>query len=109
MLELCCGSAQLTAACIDEGLSAAGADWNNRFDTHAPWVKVNLADMVGCGQILQVIEQSASILVVVWFGLPCGTASRAHDIQDCPRLPPELRSEQFPLGLPGLVGDEPPA
>ena len=53
VLELCSGSAQLSAACIGVGLCAVGVDWNNRFKSLAPWVKVNLADNVGCDQILQ--------------------------------------------------------
>ena len=44
----------------------------------------------------------------VFLAPPCGTASRAGNIQcaDDPFLPQPLRSKEFPDGLPGLTGTD---
>lgn len=102
VVEICCGSAGLCAAFRAIGIPALGIDWGmNRHVQKAPWVSINMAEQSGMEQALEVLK-GCDKLRLVWFGLPCGTASRAREAVAGPGMPPQLRSAQHPEGLPGL-------
>ncbi|CAK0909372.1 unnamed protein product [Prorocentrum cordatum] len=98
VLEMCCGSARLTAAFSSEGVPGLGVDWKgNRHESRGPWVQLDLTTNEGQSAFLQLLG-SAQTLTLAWISLPCGTATRARDIQDIPGLPQPLRSAREPWG-----------
>ena len=110
-LEICCGSAGLTVALIDVGLEAIGIDYKNRHRAKAPFLDTDLASPGGVQQLFKILDDVC--VVYVHFGLPCGTFSRAREIEVPEYLqkqgaaaPRPLRSEDLPAGLPGLTADE---
>ena len=105
MIEVCCGSATLTAAFLKRGLPALGVDWSgNRHVQKAPVLNINMATKDGLEQIRCLLDGSPE-LQLVWLGVPCGTASRARDIPG-PNLPPPLRSAAEPWGISEGIGQE---
>ena len=103
-LELCAGSAILSYTADALGFFAIPVDYDrNKFVPKIPVVKMNLADddcVTICSELIQ-----SGIVQVVTAAIPCGTASRAREIY-IPGGPVPLRSQQFPYGLPDLVGVE---
>ena len=98
VLEVCCGTAGVSAACIRAGLVALGVDVpGNRHRAQAPWLAVDFATAEGLQLLLGI--QASSNLCLLWFGLPCGTASRAREIHNAPGLPLPLRSPKEPWGI----------
>ena len=59
----------------------------------------------GAEQLTQLLDQNDA-LELVWFGLPCGTASRAREIHDRPGLPRPLRTPTEPWGRTDVVLDK---
>ena len=99
VLEACCGSAALSAACIQAGLPALGVDLpSNRHDVKAPWVAFDIAGSGGVERLLDLAGQCPD-LQLVWMGLACGTASRAREIAATPG-PCPLRTVESPWGRP---------
>ena len=95
---LCAGPARLTAAFIEQGLPALAIDCRaSRHQPEAPWLVVDIGTSEGAEQLAQLLDQDDA-LELVWFGLPCGTASRAREIQDRPGLPQPLRTVAEPWG-----------
>ena len=105
-IELCCGSAGLTAELIEQGWEGIGVDYRNRRTPKAPTLSIDLTTGAGLQQLLRILDDVC--VVYVHFGLPCGTFSRAREIAVPQRLldagafaPEPLRSEDHPEGLPG--------
>lgn len=97
MIEVCGGSMRLTAAFRKLGRAAIGIDWaGNRHKPQAPWLKLDLTTDGGRDALRQLVLAQPRP-EVVWFGLPCGTASRAREIPG-PNLPRPLRSDAEPWG-----------
>ena len=85
-----------------EGFEVLGVDYAGNKDK--PAVKVHLLDLStswGRQALRKLIAEFQPIFV--WFGTPCGTASRARDIRRKAGPDPKpLRSKLHPDGLPGL-------
>ena len=97
-VEVCAGSARLTAAFIEQGVPALAIDCRaNLHQPEAPWLVVDIGTSEGAEQLAQLLDQDDA-LELVWFGLPCGTASRAREIQDRQGLPQPLRTVVEPWG-----------
>ena len=98
-LEIFAGSGRLTACLREVGLDAWGVD--HRGGKIAPETPAlfffDLTRTCDLQKVLRLLEHP--LLVYVHLAPPCGTCSRARDIRPGP---PPLRSEQWPLGLPGL-------
>jgi hypothetical protein len=98
VVEVCAGSARLTAAFVEHGVPALAVDWRgNRHQPEAPWLAIDIASTEGIEQLANLLDDDED-LELVWFGLPCGTASRAREIQDRPGLPRPLRTAREPWG-----------
>ena len=110
-IELCCGSAGLTAAIVDAGWEGIGIDYNNAHKARAPWLSIDLTSGAGLRQLFQLLDDTC--VAYVHMGLPCGTYSRAREIPIPADLiaqgafePVPLRSDDFPEGLPDLGANE---
>jgi hypothetical protein len=102
-IECMAGSARLTAACEAAGLTAFGVD--HKGNRHRPEGRVVVLDLTSPSDQLPIKSMLTpdSDVVFVWFGLPCGTMSRARNIPLADRRGPQpLRSERHPRGLPAL-------
>eukprot|EP00972_Heterocapsa_arctica_P030228 4452749-Heterocapsa_arctica.AAC.1 len=98
------GSARLTAALALEDFDAFGVDHKgNRHLPEGRVIIIDLATIEGQQQIYALLKPGSDV-VFVWFGIPCGTMSRARGIRlpNGAPGPQPLRSEAMPLGLPGL-------
>ena len=101
-LELCCGSANLSAALRDVGIEAVGVDYvRNASRPRAPCVQLDLTSLGGQSLLQQLLRSRR--VQYVHCAPPCGTASRARER---PNGPPPLRSDEFPHGLPTLGGTD---
>ena len=98
------GSARLTAACESAGLEAFGVD--HKGNRHKPEGRVVILDLSAPRdqQPIKDMLRPGSDVVFIWFGLPCGTMSRARGIPLASGKPgPQpLRSEQLPRRLPSF-------
>ena len=103
LVEICCGSAGLCAAFRGIRTPALEIDWSmSRHVLKSPWLSINMATQEGLAQVLEILSGCCK-LGLVWFGVPCGTASRACEVVKGPNMPPQLRSAMFPEGLPELT------
>ncbi|CAE7664604.1 car [Symbiodinium sp. CCMP2592] len=98
-VEVFCGTGRLSASLRSEGFDAFGVD--------------HVVGKTACCSVLQLDLTCADSIAHLWsilkdpavkfihFAPPCGTASRARDIQ-FPGAPPVLRNESHPEGVPDL-------
>lgn len=109
-LELCAGSAGLTAELRSIGFDAVGIDHTkNRHACKAPCVLLDLS--TEHGQQICLLAINSGRLFYLHAGVPCGTASKAREkkvpahlkAQGAPE-PKPLRSLEHPLGFPHLRG-----
>ena len=104
-IEACCGCALLSSCVAKLGFEVMPIDFEGY--KHRPFVHVIQLDLrkPETWELLRYVAESRRPFHV-HFAPPCGTASRARDfpmsMED--HGPPPLRSEQWPLGFPGLVG-----
>lgn len=107
VLELCAGSAKLSAACVAEGMKALSVDHasNRRVPRHRI-MNLDLSNADSWAVLYRIIETHQ----VVWVHVapPCGTCSRARDRPLGPDHygPRPLRSLEHPWGLPHLTDSE---
>ena len=110
VIELCCGSANLSWACHKAGFEVMPID--HKSPKHSKLrvlaLDLTLPDVVSTLKTL--ISQESHRIVLLWVGLPCGTASRARE-KPLPHLskkgihvPKPLRSPLQPHGLDSLMG-----
>ena len=95
-IEVCAGRAMLSAKVAERGFEALGVD--HKFNKHVPvhdTIEIDLATDVGRDLLLTLCQESG--VAMVWFGVPCGTASRAREIP-LVNGPPPLRTEAEPWG-----------
>ena len=102
-LELCAGSAKLSAAVRSTGISVVPID--HKHNRHAPrckLVQLDLAQPHAWNQILFLLDNY--IVVACHIAPPCGTCSRARGIPmaDGSPGPQPLRSDSEPMGIKGL-------
>ena len=98
-IEIFAGSGRLTAALRNRGLDAFGIDWKGgkiQPET-AALLHLDLTIASEVAKLMRLLDHPS--LVYVHLAPPCGTASRARGIRPGP---PPLRSERFPMGVPGL-------
>ena len=99
VVEVCAGSAKLTAACKRQGFSGIGVD--SKYNRHRPVAPVAVLDLTLPQDQERFWEllKSCVPLVLVWMGLPCGTGSRSREIKWAanPHVRP-IRSEEEPWG-----------
>ena len=111
-IELCCGSANWSAALRKQGIEAIGVDFErNPQKPAAPIVNCDLSTLQGQTKVLEL--DSEMKFDVLHAAPPCGTASRARErplpaslVKQGIPTPRQLRSNQFPEGLPSLTGNE---
>ena len=102
-LELCAGSAKLSAAVRSTGISVVPID--RKHNRHAPrcrLVQLDLAQPHAWNQILFLLDNYT--VVACHIAPPCGTCSRARGIPmaDGSPGPQPLRSDSEPMGIKGL-------
>lgn len=100
--EVCAGSAKLSYSVHSKGIHAIAVDWiRNRHESWHPIVKIDLTNADQTQSLLDFLDDD-EVCCILFFALPCGTCSRAREIKlpNQTSLPQQLRSEQFPRGLP---------
>ena len=101
-IELCAGSALLSATARERGYSIMPIDWTcNKHRSFAHVVQLDL----GKASTWSFVERIIECRRVIWVHVapPCGTASRARGIG---RGPKPLRSLLHPWGLPNLPAED---
>ena len=106
-LELCAGSAMLSAILKRDGFDAIAVDFSG--NRHRPHMHVLSLDL-RLDSTWRFLEYAVftRVLFHCHAGPPCGTCSRARGIKlpDGRDGPKPLRSEQYPEGFPWLVGED---
>ena len=105
-IELCCGSAGLSAALTRRGPDAIGVDFErNPSAPQAPVMKLDLATDDGQRIVKELVREAP--VVYIHAAVPCGTASRAREKPISLKLrlagapqPRQLRSRSQPYGFP---------
>ena len=109
VLEIFAGSARLTRHLRATGCDAWAVDWKGgRLEPETPAILfLNLLAADDQKVFARLLDHPG--LKYVHFAPPCGTASRAREIRvnKFHHGPPQLRSEEHPLGLPTLGRDHP--
>ena len=84
------------------GLHAIPVDFiRNSHRSYMPTVVLDLSVEAQADIVIQLLR--AGLVVYLHAGLPCGTCSRAREMPMAGFFVPKpLRSEEFPMGLPGL-------
>ena len=99
-IELCAGSGILSSTAERYGIKVCPIDCER--NRHSPFTKVFQVDLTDdkAWSFLEHVRDTSR--VVAWhMGLPCGTCSRAREIQLENRWsPPPLRDAAHPMGLP---------
>ena len=108
-IELCCGSASLSAQAQKAGFQVFPLDYSlNRFKPEASVVQIDLSKDSSVDVVVCMIK----FLRLKWIhcGLPCGTCSRARERPVAENLraagapnPRPLRDSDFLLGKPDLT------
>ena len=96
VLEVCCGSAGLTSELCKLNFEAIGIDHARcRHAAKSKVLDLDLATKEGRDSLCALCREPR--VVAAWFGVPCGTASRAREIPH-PSGPPPLRTQAEPWG-----------
>ena len=107
-LELMGGSCRITRAWARKGFEAFGVDHKGNISTpEAPCINLDLRERWNQNYVLDLLRRS--LVGFICMPPPCGTASRAREKANPVALkrkgmkrPLPLRSEDHPMGLPGL-------
>lgn len=110
-IELCAGSARLSATLKSKGFKTVAVDHSkNRHQQHHQCISIDLADESCLEQVLGLLDEPGHP-IYVHASPPCGASSRARERKIPFRLkrrgapePKPLRSSRRPHGLPGLKG-----
>ena len=100
-LEVFCGSGRLTASLKREGFDAFGVDQCVLKSASCSVLQLDLTQEDATAHLWSIVKDPA--VQFIHFAPPCGTASRARDIQ-FKGAPPILRSPKQPHGVDGLEG-----
>ena len=112
LVEIFCGIALLSKACIDEGISAIGIDQcYARRPRNAPWIAVDVTVDEMQEVVFKMFSEPESHSIP-WIALPCGTLTRARERPmpeawrkaGVPDAPP-LRSVHHLWGLDEMLSD----
>ena len=102
-VELCAGSAGLSLFMNAEGFRSIPIDHSrSEHRSKVPIVTLDLADPQQAQIVLNLLTSGG--VEAIHAGVPCGTASRAREIAlpGNRKGPPQLRSKEYPFGLPNL-------
>ena len=99
-IELCAGSGILSSTAERYGMKVCPIDCER--NRHSPFTKIFQIDLANDKAWSFVEHARDTSKVVAWhMGLPCGTCSRAREIQlKGVWSPPPLRDAAHPMGLP---------
>ena len=79
VIEICCGSARLTKACIAAGLKAIGVDWSGSKDKpEAQTIWIDLAIEAGFEGLMDLLDDDKNSLVV-FFMARCSCSDSSSD------------------------------
>ena len=112
VIEIFAGSARQTAAIRDAGMAGVAVD-HDKFRSTGPHIALyDLNDRSQFDALVEFIRLEKHRIIWVHFAPSCGTASRARERplksleKKGYRIPKPLRSDEFPLGVPGLQGTD---
>eukprot|EP00435_Cladocopium_sp_Y103_P069221 s1948_g32.t3 len=112
VLEIFAGTARLTRAIRDAGMSAMAVDKDNKRAQSVHIANYDLNDPDQLAALCDFIRKHQHLILWAHFAPSCGTASRARG-RPLPKLarlgvkvPQPLRSDRQPLGLDGLTGHD---
>ena len=112
VVEIFAGSARLTSAVRDAGLQGIAVDFDKSRSNGPHIALFDLNDPSQFSALIAFLEKERHRIIWVHFAPSCGTASRArerpikHLQKKGFRVPKPLRSNDYPLGLPGLRGQD---
>ncbi|CAE7241857.1 unnamed protein product [Symbiodinium sp. CCMP2592] len=98
-VEVFCGTGRLSASLRSEGFDAFGVDHVVGKTACCSVLQLDLTCEASIAHLWSILKDPA--VKFIHFAPPCGTASRARDIQ-FPGAPPVLRNESHPEGVPDL-------
>ena len=112
VIELCCGSANLSFHAKARGFKVYPVD--HKDNEHKPKVQqqtFDLTDEANWEKLFMFLEEKVEVIALILIAVPCGTYSRAREIplpfwmrsSGAPQ-PKPLRDATHLLGLPGLHG-----
>ena len=110
VIEVFAGTGRLTSALRDRGFRTMAVDKDKSRSKQVHIVQYDLEKPHQLDALLQVLEKEKDCILWVHFAPSCGTASRSRErpLKHLERqgfeVPKPLRSDQHPLGVPGLVG-----
>ena len=110
VIEIFAGSARLTSAIRDAGMAGVAVDHDKSRSTGPHIALYDLNDRSQFDALVDFIRMERHRIIWVHFAPSCGTASRARERplksweQKGFKIPKPLRSDEFPLGVPGLQG-----
>ena len=110
VIEIFAGSARLTAAIRDAGMAGVAVDHDKSRSTRPHIALYDLNDRSQFDALVDFIRLERHRIIWVHFAPSCGTASRARERplksweKKGFKIPKPLRSDEFPLGVPGLQG-----
>ena len=108
VIEMFAGSARLTAAIRDAGMAGVAVDHDKSRSTGPHIALYDLNDRSQFDALVDFIRMERHRIIWVHFAPSCGTASRARERplksweKKGFKIPKPLRSDEFPLGVPGL-------
>eukprot|EP00972_Heterocapsa_arctica_P075400 11122466-Heterocapsa_arctica.AAC.1 len=95
--ELMCGCARLSANLGLEGFVCVAVDRaDNRHSPEVPWLRLDLSKPTDQNIFLQLLSEAAGSAFIIWFGIPCGTFSRAREKP----IPEYLKAQGVPEPQP---------
>ena len=112
VIEIFAGSARLTAAIRDAGMSGVAVDHDKSRSTGPHIALYDLNNRSQFDALVEFTSLEKHRIIWVHFAPSCGTASRARERplksleKKGYRIPKPLRSDEFPLGVPGLQGTD---
>ena len=112
VIEIFAGSARLTAAIRDAGMAGVAVDHDKTRSSGPHIALYDLNDRSQFDALVEFIRLEKHRIIWVHFAPSCGTASRARERplksleKKGYRIPKPLRSDEFPLGVPGLQGTD---
>ena len=110
VIELCAGTAILSATAARKGFRVMAVDNNSRRAPAKHILRIDLADHDAVSELLEIISMERDRLVLLFISPPCGTASLARERKLLKwarkgfKIQAPLRSRSFPDMLPGLKG-----
>ena len=110
--DLFAGTGRLTSALRDKGFRTMAIDKDKTRSKQAHIVQYDLEDSFQVGPLLQFLDKERQSILWVHFAPSCGAASRSRErlLRHLEKLgyevPKPLRSDQHPLGIPGVSGKD---